>query len=136
MAKMQRPGEADESGRGPTKAEGSDLDKRRRDLEAELAARRRAKSDEGPERRTGGMAGMGYALRLSSEFVAGIVVGALIGWALDKVAGTSPWGLVVFLLLGFCAGVLNVLRSAGMVAEFGIRGSSADADVKDRKDDR
>ncbi|TIS88531.1 MAG: ATP F0F1 synthase subunit I, partial [Mesorhizobium sp.] len=34
-------------------------------------------------------------------------------------AGTSPWGLIVFLLLGFGAGVLNVMRSAGVVAEFG-----------------
>ena len=34
-------------------------------------------------------------------------------------AGTSPWGLIIFLLLGFVAGVLNVLRSAGLVAEPG-----------------
>jgi ATP synthase protein I len=66
------------------------------------------------------MAGMGYALRLSSEFIAGVVVGAAIGWIVDRMAGTSPWGLVVFLLLGFGAGVLNVLRSAGLVAEHGI----------------
>lgn len=60
---------------------------------------------------------MGYALRLSSEFIAGIVVGVAIGWVIDRAAGTSPWGLIVFLMLGFGAGVLNILRSAGMVAE-------------------
>ncbi len=67
------------------------------------------------------MAGMGYALRLSSEFIAGVVVGAAIGWFVDRMAGTSPWGLIVFLFLGFGAGVLNVLRSAGLVADQGVK---------------
>jgi len=60
----------------------------------------------------------GYAkgFRLSSELVAGVVVGAGIGWLLDHWLGISPWGLIVFLLLGFAAGVLNVMRSAGLVA--------------------
>ena len=56
-------------------------------------------------------------LRLSSELVAGVVVGAVIGWALDYFVGTTPWGMIVFLLLGFVAGVFNVMRSAGLVAE-------------------
>lgn len=57
--------------------------------------------------------GLAAALRASSEFVAGVVVGGGLGWAFDKGLGTSPWGLIVFLLLGFAAGVMNVLRSAG-----------------------
>jgi ATP synthase protein I len=60
----------------------------------------------------------GYAkgFRLSSELVAAVVVGAGIGWLIDRGLGISPWGLIVFLLLGFAAGVLNVMRSAGLVA--------------------
>src|SRR6516165_11942021 len=60
----------------------------------------------------------GYArgFRLSSELVAGVLVGAGIGWLLDRWLGVSPWGLIVFLLLGFAAGVLNVMRSAGLMA--------------------
>jgi ATP synthase protein I len=60
----------------------------------------------------------GYArgFRLSSELVAGVVVGAGIGWFIDRWLGISPWGLMIFLLLGFAAGVLNVMRSAGLVA--------------------
>jgi ATP synthase protein I len=60
----------------------------------------------------------GYArgFRLSSELVAGVVVGAGIGWIIDRLLGISPWGLIVFLLLGFTAGVLNVMRTAGVVA--------------------
>jgi ATP synthase protein I len=60
----------------------------------------------------------GYArgFRLSSELVAGVVVGAGLGWLIDRGLGSSPWGLIVFLLLGFAAGVLNVMRTAGVVA--------------------
>lgn len=55
--------------------------------------------------------------RLSTELVAGVLVGAAIGWLLDKWLGISPWGLIVFLLLGFAAGVLNVMRAAGVVQD-------------------
>ena len=59
---------------------------------------------------------MAVGLRLSSELVAGVLVGALLGWGFDRFLSTSPWGLIVFLLLGFIAGVMNVMRSAGAMA--------------------
>lgn len=59
------------------------------------------------------------AMKISSEFIAGIIVGALIGWVIDYWAGTSPFGLIVFLLLGFAAGILNVLRATGKASEAG-----------------
>src|SRR3954470_13495010 len=52
--------------------------------------------------------------RLSTELVVGVAVGAFIGWALDRWLGISPWGMIVFLLLGFAAGVINVMRAAGV----------------------
>ena len=63
-------------------------------------------------RRATGSADFAWAFRLASEFVAGVLVGAALGWGLDRVAGTSPWGLIGFLLLGFAAGVLNVVRAS------------------------
>jgi ATP synthase protein I len=60
---------------------------------------------------------MAVGLRLSSELVAGVIVGALIGWGIDRLLSTSPWGLIVFLLLGFTAGVFNVVRSAGVAPD-------------------
>jgi ATP synthase protein I len=57
---------------------------------------------------------MALGFRLSSELIAGVIVGALIGWGIDHLLSTSPWGLIVFVLLGFTAGVVNVVRSAGV----------------------
>jgi len=61
-------------------------------------------------------AASGYArgFRLSSELVGVVLVGAGLGWLIDRLLGISPWGFIVFLLLGFAAGVLNVMRSAGV----------------------
>jgi ATP synthase protein I len=53
--------------------------------------------------------------RLSTELVAGVLIGAAIGWLIDRWLGITPWGMIVFLLLGFTAGVLNVMRAAGVV---------------------
>jgi ATP synthase protein I len=52
--------------------------------------------------------------RLATEFVAGVILGAALGWVVDRWLKTSPWGLILFLLLGFAAGVLNLMRSAGL----------------------
>ena len=60
---------------------------------------------------------MAMGLRLSSELVAGVLVGAGLGWGFDRLLSTSPWGLIVFLLLGFTAGVINVMRTAGVMAK-------------------
>lgn len=57
---------------------------------------------------------MARGFRLSSELIAGVLVGAVIGWGIDRLLSTSPWGLIVFFLLGFAAGVINVVRAAGV----------------------
>jgi ATP synthase protein I len=60
---------------------------------------------------------MARGFRLSSELIAGVVVGAALGWGLDHMLSTSPWGMIVFVLLGFTAGVVNVVRSAGVAPD-------------------
>jgi ATP synthase protein I len=41
---------------------------------------------------------------------ASIAVGLFIGYVLDKALGTSPWMLLLFLLLGTASGIYNLLR--------------------------
>ena len=55
---------------------------------------------------------MGLAIRVLSEFVAAVIVGAFIGWWIDRVAGTTPAFLIIFLLMGAAAGFWNVYRIA------------------------
>jgi ATP synthase protein I len=60
--------------------------------------------------------GAGQAINLGfrvlTEMVAGVVVGGLIGWQLDKWFNTSPLLLIVFFMLGIAAGFWNVYRIA------------------------
>lgn len=95
----------------------AELSERRSRLVRELEERSRTRENSGPASTSSTGQGAAQAMKLSTEFVAGVLVGAGIGWLIDRSAGTSPWGLIVFLLLGFVAGVLNVLRSAGVVAD-------------------
>ena len=95
--------------------------------EAALAARRDdlarridEKVDAGRDRKKQ-TAGWAEATKIASEFIAGIIVGVGIGWFFDRLFGTSPFGLIVFLMLGFAAGVLNVLRTQGVVADAGAK---------------
>ena len=131
MAGADKPGGTGKTGPGEDRrgAGQDDLERRRQKLEASLAARGRGEGDGGTRARSTGVTGYGQALRLSSEFIAGVAVGAGLGWIVDRLAGTSPLGLIVFLLLGFAAGVLNVMRSAGKIADAGARvpkGTSGD----------
>ena len=47
------------------------------------------------------------------SFVLAIVIGAAIGYFLDKWLGTTPWLFFLFFFIGLAAGVLNVYRTAG-----------------------
>ena len=97
-------------------SEGSRIDARLAELRKTLDAGKQREADRQAGMR-GGNSGMGQALKLGSEFVAGVVVGFALGYGIDYALGTTPWGMIIFLLLGFAAGTLNVMRAAGMVAE-------------------
>ena len=93
-----------------------ELSERLRELDRELDQRRaaREKVTRAASAPTS-MQGFGLALRLGADFVAGVVVGAALGWGFDRLFDTSPWGLIVFLFLGFAAGILSLLRTAGLI---------------------
>lgn len=113
-------------------------DRRGVEDEAALSARLKRLGDAIVERRaarperSSPASGLGGALsdafRLAAGFVSGVLVGAGLGWLFDSWLGTSPFGLIVFLLLGFAAGVLNVLREVGRVKPPSIGGPAGRVD--------
>src|SRR5690606_602183 len=84
-----------------------------RDLASRIASAKRereiednrASKDASPER-----SGLARGMRIGTEFSSAVRVGALIGYLIDLGLGTSPWGLLIMLMLGFAAGILNVIR--------------------------
>ena len=63
---------------------------------------------------------IGYGLRIATDLIAAILVGAGIGWYLDKWMGTQPILLLIFIALGLAAGARNVIRTYhAMTAEYG-----------------
>jgi ATP synthase protein I len=109
-------GTREDGDHGKARTEEAALSARLQRLNERLARDRAGRSSESPgEDRATTASGYARGFRLSSELVAGVLVGAGLGWLIDRLLGISPWGLIIFLLLGFAAGVLNVMRSAGVV---------------------
>ncbi len=89
-------------------------------------------ADDTPPQATIPQGGMALAGRVSSELVAGLIVGAGSGWVLDRWLDTSPLMLVVMFFLGAVAGMVNVWRAVsgrGMAA-----GYADDYETRDKKD--
>ena len=55
---------------------------------------------------------LGIAFKMSTEMVAAVLVGTIIGFILDNWFGTKPWLILIFFFAGVIAGILNVFRSA------------------------
>ena len=89
------------------------FERRVRDLDGKLDRVREAKAAEQSAGQQGRMSsrGMAYGMRMVSELVAAVLVGGVIGYALDYVLGTGRLLFLAFLLLGFIAGIVNLLRT-------------------------
>ena len=88
------------------------LDQLKRDLDAR-GAKTPAGAAEGGAPGPGSLgSAMSLGFRVMSELVAAVVVGALIGWQMDRWLGTSPLLLILFLALGAAAGFWTVYRTA------------------------
>ena len=55
---------------------------------------------------------IGQAFKLSTELVAAVLVGTIIGFILDNWFDTKPWLIIIFFFVGVVAGILNVIKSA------------------------
>lgn len=98
---------------GGGSASDPDLADRLKHLSARIEARRGQEKVGAQQGTSSGKGDWSQALKMSSEFIGGIIVGGGIGWMLDWLFGISPFGLIIFVMLGFAAGVLNVLRASG-----------------------
>ena len=104
-----------EDERKPDGTDNADLSSRLKSLDARIsqASVQRAES-EPRERPKSDSSAIGQAFRYSAEFVSGVIAGGIVGWLIDHLFGVSPWGLIICIILGFCAGMLNLLRAAGV----------------------
>ena len=55
---------------------------------------------------------IGTAFKLSTELVAAVAIGTIIGFIFDNTFGTKPWFILIFFFAGVVAGITNVIRSA------------------------
>jgi ATP synthase protein I len=97
-----------------------DLDRR---LSAKLAARKPARDEEDASE-TG--QAWSIALRLSGDLLAGLAVGGGLGWMIDQVAASNPWGMLVGFGLGFAAGMRNLMRTAKQIESERLNGERTD----------
>ena len=104
----------DNGDHGSSPSKEAALSARLKRLGERLGQRTGRPADNSPGPSTADPSAMARGFRLSTELVAGVLVGAALGWLLDRWLGISPWGMIVLLLLGFAAGVLNVMRAAGV----------------------
>ena len=84
----------------------------KKDFDARLRAARAKQAERvaGPVGRSR-QSGLGFAFRIGTELVAGVVVGVAIGLGLDYWLETRPWFMILFFFLGSGAGMLNVYRT-------------------------
>ncbi|CAA7622932.1 AtpZ/AtpI family protein [Magnetospirillum sp. UT-4] len=105
------------------------------ELEERLRAARARESEENGPKSAGrhSLSGLGQGMRLAVEFVVGVVVGAGIGWGLDRWFGTQPWMMVLFLVFGTASGVMNAYRAARRMDDtVGFAAAQKRADEADR----
>ncbi|MBD1149675.1 AtpZ/AtpI family protein [Pelagibacterales bacterium SAG-MED27] len=76
----------------------------------EIAKKRISKKNQ--ENKNDNPSSIGAAFKLSTELVAAVAVGTIIGFIFDKTFGTTPWFILIFFFVGVVAGITNVIRSA------------------------
>ncbi len=106
-------GEDDRPGRGQISPEDREAIRQRSagigtKLDA-INAKRAPAVDENTRRQ---QSAYGKAFSFAAELIVGVGLGGLLGWALDRYFLTAPWLMVLFVMLGFAAGLMNVVRGA------------------------
>ena len=78
----------------------------------EIAKNKISKKNLYSNNKKAGASAIGTAFKLSTELVAAVAVGTIIGFIFDKTFGTKPWFILIFFFVGVIAGIMNVIKSA------------------------
>ncbi len=135
---MSAAGKGESPGRGQISPEQREAFRKRSDAigkQLDEVKARRMPSQSGGARARG--EAFARAFRFVAELIVGVGVGGFIGWVLDRWLGTAPWLLVLFVALGFAAGLMNVIRAAQKAqAEVQASQLAAPSLADDDEDDR
>lgn len=108
-----------------------------RDLASRIASAKREqilKDDSASRGASGDMSGMARGMRIATEFIAAILVGTFVGYLIDLGLGTSPWGLLILFMVGFAAGIRNVIQVVTELNAAASKPSNSDAADNQRHD--
>ena len=75
-------------------------------------AKNKAYKEKNPKKNDKPTSNLGIAFKLSTELVATVAVGTIIGFILDNWFGTKPWLILIFFFVGVITGIMNVIKSA------------------------
>ena len=128
---------ADGASRGPKGLSPEDkarYERRLTDLGQRIDKAKGPEAKQAEEDARGKAMGLGFGIAL--QLVVGVAAGALIGILLDRWLGTAPWLMIVFLALGFAAGLLNVIRAAREMQKISEAQSVGAKSVPDDEDDK
>ena len=100
-------GDRDEGSRS---AEEAALSARLQRLGERLASANRPSENGSDSRQAARASAFARGFRLSTELVAGVLVGAGLGWLLDRWLGTGPWLMVAGIVLGSILGLYEFIR--------------------------
>ena len=81
---------------------------------------------------------LGLAFRVGVELISAVAVGTAIGWGLDHWLETRPWFMLVFIVIGGAAGIINVYRMAsgfGYATGYQKENLNTSSNVGTRKDE-
>jgi len=106
----------------------------------EFNARLKAARDERTEKEQAAVGrrqaskGAGIGMRIGIELLAAVLVGGGIGLFIDRWLDTAPIFMLAFVVLGFAAGVMDVLRILkGLDTSVGLGRAIREKDAKDTK---
>ena len=109
------------------------------DLEDRIAKARAAGERHGSASPMGGgdpgfESAMSFGLRAGGQFVSAVVVGGVLGWAIDRWLGTRPFAMLILMVLMFIAAMANVWRTMSKAVDVATEAALAAEKAADAKD--